>query len=138
MQQRAVYDDVVAEVCAELRARVEALVGAGVDPEQLVLDPGIGFAKNAEHNWALLAAVPQLLQLGRPLLIGASRKAFLGRLLADPADVPRPVLERDVASAVVAALVASRGVWAVRAHDARSSADAVRVAAALTAAGAAR
>jgi dihydropteroate synthase len=134
MQQRAVYGDVVAEVCAELRDRLDALAAVGVDPEQTILDPGIGFAKNAEHNWALLAAVSDLLTLGRPLLVGASRKSFLGRLLADGPDRPRPHAQRDAASAAITAIVASQGAWGVRVHDVRSSADAVRVVAALGAA----
>jgi dihydropteroate synthase len=122
MQTRAEYDDVVTEVCTELAARRDAADAAGV--QDVVLDPGLGFAKNAEHNWALLRALPQLRSLDRPLLIGASRKAFLGVLLDG-----RPATERDAASAAVTALAAAAGVWAVRVHDVASSADAVRVAA---------
>jgi dihydropteroate synthase len=133
MQQQAVYDDVVREVCSELTARVDAVVAAGVAPEQLVLDPGLGFAKTAEHNWTLLAHLDSLLDLGRPLLVGASRKSFLGTLLAAGGDA-RPVVDRDDATAAVTALVAAAGAWAVRVHDARPNADAVRVAAALVAA----
>ena len=129
MQQQAHYDDVVAEVCAELRARVDAVTSAGVDVEKVILDPGLGFAKNAEHNWRLLARLDALLALGRPLLVGASRKSFLGTLLADPE--PRSVVERDDATAAVTALAAIAGAWAVRVHDVRASADAVRVAAAV-------
>jgi dihydropteroate synthase len=132
MQRRAVYGDVVGEVRAELRDRLDALTSAGVDPEQIVLDPGIGFAKLAEHNWALLAAVGELATLGRPLLVGASRKSFLGTLLGSP-DRPRPHTQRDAATAAITAIVASRGVWGVRVHDVRSSVDAVRVVAALAA-----
>ena len=129
MQRQAHYDDVVAEVCAELAARVDAVTAAGVSPEQVIVDPGLGFAKNAEHNWSLLAHLDALLGLGHPVLVGASRKSFLGSLLA--ADEPRPVVERDDATAAVTALVAAAGAWAVRVHDVRASADAVRVAAAI-------
>ena len=97
------------------------------------MDPGIGFAKTAGHNWALLAHLETLLSLGRPVLVGASRKSFLGKLLTD-GDEPRPVVERDDATAAVSALAAAAGAWGVRVHDARASADAVRVAAAVVAA----
>jgi dihydropteroate synthase len=136
MQQHAVYDDVVREVCAELTARVDAVVAAGVAPEQIVIDPGIGFAKNAEHNWALLAHLDALVALGYPVLVGASRKSFLGSLLAADGE-PRPVVDRDDATAAVTALAAVAGAWAVRVHEARTNADAVRVAAAVLAARAA-
>jgi len=134
MEALAVYDDVVADVRAELHARVDALVGAGLDPRQLVLDPGLGFAKTAEHNWHLLAALDELADLGRPLLVGASRKRFLGSLLAGPDGAPLPPGARDAATAATSALAAAAGVWAVRVHAVRESADAVRVAAAVAAA----
>jgi dihydropteroate synthase len=129
MQQQARYDDVVAEVCAALEARVDAVTSAGVAVEQIILDPGLGFAKNAEHNWQLLARLDAVLDLGRPVLVGASRKSFLGTLLADPD--PRAVMDRDDATAAITTLVAVAGAWAVRVHDVRASADAVRVAAAI-------
>ncbi|HLZ39003.1 MAG TPA: dihydropteroate synthase [Mycobacteriales bacterium] len=129
MQTRATYADVVAEVCAEVRARVEAVVDGGVDPECVVVDPGLGFAKTGEHNWALLAHLDRLRALGLPVLVGASRKAFLGRLLATPDATPRPVAEREDATTAVSALAAAAGAWAVRVHAVRASADAVRVAA---------
>jgi dihydropteroate synthase len=135
MQERAVYTDVVAEVRSELSRRLELALRAGVDLERVVLDPGIGFAKTAEHNWTLLRNLPALASLGRPLLVGTSRKAFLGRLLADGSGVPRPPAGRDDATTATTALLAGAGVWAVRVHDVASSADAVRVAAALTAGG---
>src|SRR5918995_1187789 len=90
--------DVVTEGCAELTARVEDVAAAGVAPEQLVLDPGIGFAKNAEHNWALLAGLDRLVGMGLPVLVGASRKTFLGRLLADAEGAVRPAEQRDAAT----------------------------------------
>jgi dihydropteroate synthase len=120
MQERATYEDVVADVCAELSLRRDAAAEAGV--QDVVLDPGLGFAKNADHNWALLRALPTLQSLGRPVLVGASRKAFLGVLLDG-----RPADERDAATAAVTTLAAAAGVWGVRVHDVASSADAVRV-----------
>jgi dihydropteroate synthase len=136
MQHQAVYDDVVAEVRDELRARLDEVIGAGVRPEQVVLDPGLGFAKNADHNWALLAGLDELAALGRPLLVGASRKSFLGRLLGSPQGDDRPTADRptgDRAAGTVAvsALAAARGVWCVRVHEVAASLDAVRVAAAV-------
>ncbi len=130
MQQRAHYLDVVAEVCTELAGRLQAAQEAGIAADALILDPGIGFAKNAEHNWALLASLDRLESLGRPLLVGTSRKSFLGALLPDGAGHPRPVDRRDAATVATTALAASQGAWAVRVHAVRASADAVRVAAA--------
>ena len=120
MQDKAVYADVVAEVCQELAARRDAAVEAGV--QDLVLDPGLGFAKTGDHNWALLARLDALIALGRPVLVGASRKAFLGALLDG-----RPPAGRDAATAAVTVLAAQAGAWAVRVHDVAGSADAVRV-----------
>jgi dihydropteroate synthase len=134
MQQRADYDDVVADVVAELAQRIDDLVSRGVALEAIVVDPGLGFAKRAEHNWALLAGLPALLALGRPVLVGASRKSFLGALLADGSGVPRDVSEREAATTAVTALAAAGGAWAVRVHEVAASADAVRVAAAVAAA----
>ncbi|MGW0659167.1 dihydropteroate synthase [Streptodolium elevatio] len=133
MQDKAHYDDVVADVRAELARRMDRVVDAGVDPEAVILDPGLGFAKNAEHNWALLAGLPELTGLGRPLLVAASRKAFLGRLLADDQGL-RPPRGRDDATAAVTALAAASGAWGVRVHEVPASRDAVRVAAAWQAA----
>ncbi|MFD4180609.1 dihydropteroate synthase [Rhodococcus sp. NPDC058514] len=127
------YDDVVAEVSSELLTQVDAAVAAGVDPDRLILDPGLGFAKTADHNWALLGALPRLNALGFPVLIGASRKRFLGKLLAD-ADGDRAPEGREVATAVVSALAARGGAWGVRVHDARGSLDAIAVANAWSAA----
>jgi dihydropteroate synthase len=120
------YDDVVAEVLAELSAQVDMAVAAGVDSERLILDPGLGFAKNAEHNWALLGALPELVGNGLPILIGASRKRFLGALLADAAG-PRPPDGRETATATISALAAQHGAWGVRVHDVRASLDAIAV-----------
>ncbi|WP_370882640.1 dihydropteroate synthase [Kineosporia succinea] len=125
------YDDVVAEVGAELTRALDELVAAGVDPSQVVLDPGLGFSKNAEHNWELLAHLDALAHLRRPVLVGASRKRFLGSLLAGPDAAPAPVEERDDATAAVSTLAALAGVWCVRVHAVRASVDAVRVGAAV-------
>lgn len=133
MQSKAEYGDVVAEVRDELMARVDAVVAAGVDPSAVIIDPGLGFAKTAEHNWKLLARLDRLVALGPPLLVGASRKSFLGSLLADE-DGPRPVDDRDDATAAVTAVAAAAGAWGVRVHEASASADAVRVVAAVRAA----
>jgi dihydropteroate synthase len=126
----ATYGDVVTEVRSELRARVDAAVAAGVEPARLVLDPGLGFAKTAEHNWALLRRLDALVELGFPVLVGASRKRFLGSLLADEQGGLRPTAGRDVATAAVSTLAAHLGAWGVRVHDVVGSLDAVRVAAA--------
>jgi dihydropteroate synthase len=122
------YEDVIGEVRAELVARVDAAVLAGVDPALLLLDPGLGFAKNAGHNWTLLRRLDVLLALGFPVLVGASRKRFLGHLLADADGALRPPAGRDLASAVITGLAADRGAWGVRVHDVASSMDAVAVA----------
>jgi len=127
MQSLAQYADVVSDVIAELADRVAAARAAGIQADALVIDPGLGFAKEAEHNWALLHALPQLIALGHPVLIGASRKRFLGSLLSDAQGVPRPVEHRDLASDAISALAAAAGVWAVRVHDVPGSLDAVRV-----------
>jgi dihydropteroate synthase len=132
MQQLAHYGDVVADVRRELCARVDAAVAAGIDPSRLVIDPGLGFAKTAEHNWALLAAIDSLVGLGLPVLIAASRKSFLGRLLADPDGTPRPVDEREDATVALTTYAALHGVWGVRVHEVRPSVDAARVVSALS------
>lgn len=134
MQSRARYADVVGEVRDELSGRLEACGRAGIDPARVLLDPGLGFAKTGEHSWALLADLPSLQQLGRPLLVGASRKRFLGELLGSP-DEPRPTGGRDAATAAVTVLAAQAGAWAVRVHDVAPSADAVRVIARVSGAG---
>ena len=128
MEDLATYDDVVVEVCAELTARLDALSAAGVDLDRVVLDPGLGFAKRSPHNWALLRDIAALSALGRPLLIGASRKRFLGDLLADGDGEPRPLDGRDAAGDAVTALASVAGVWGVRVHEVSASRDAVLVA----------
>ncbi len=121
----ASFTDVVAEVRAELKARVAALVVAGVDPAKIVLDPGLGFGKDAEHNWALLNHLDELASLGHGILVGASRKRFVGALLPAGAAME----DRDLPTAVISALVARQGAWAVRVHDVPSTRLALDVAA---------
>jgi dihydropteroate synthase len=137
MDSLEVYDDVVADVRDELAVRLATLEDDGVRREQVVLDPGLGFAKSGDLNWPLLAHLDALHALGRPVLVGASRKRFLGHLLAtghgDHTE-PAPPLARDDATAAITALAAASGAWAVRVHAARASHDAVRVAAAWAAA----
>ncbi len=128
MQDQARYDDVVAEVAGQLAARIQASLAAGIAPGRLAIDPGLGFAKTGEHNWSLLRRLESLHTLGHPILVGASRKTFLGALLADESGDPRPALERDAASAALSVLAALCGAWCVRVHDVRRSIDAVRVA----------
>ncbi|HYJ55107.1 MAG TPA: dihydropteroate synthase [Mycobacterium sp.] len=121
------YGDVVVEVRDELLAGVDAAVRAGVDPGKLIIDPGLGFAKTAQHNWALLNALPEFVRTGIPVLVGASRKRFLGTLLAGPDGDPRPPGGRETATAVISALAGWHQVWGVRVHDVRASADALAV-----------
>ncbi len=120
MQQQATYDDVVGEVLDHLERRVDALVEAGLETEHIVVDPGFGFAKDADHNWALLAALPRIVALGHPVLVGTSRKRFLGVL-------PRvgralEATERDAATAATSLLAAQAGAWGVRVHDVEGTA----------------
>jgi dihydropteroate synthase len=135
MNALATYADVVTEVRDELTARVDAALAAGVRPEAVVLDPGLGFAKRGEHDWALLRRLDEVLSLGFPVLVGASRKRFLGRLLADAEGEPRPASGREDATAAVSALAALTGAWGVRVHEVGASLDAVTVAAAWRAGG---
>ncbi|NLV80039.1 MAG: dihydropteroate synthase [Rhodococcus sp.] len=122
------YDDVVGEVRDELLTQVDVAVAAGVARDNIILDPGLGFVKEPDHNWELLQRLPELTDLGFPVLIGASRKRFLGSLLAAPDGTPRPPAGREVATAVVSALAAVHGAWGVRVHDVQASRDALAVA----------
>jgi dihydropteroate synthase len=139
MASRAVYTDVVREVHDELARRIGAVTAEGVDPSMIVLDPGLGFSKNPgwqgpdAHNWELLTRLPEVARIdGRdfPVLVGASRKRFLGRLLAAPDGSPRSFAQSDNATIAVTALAAAAGAWCVRVHQVPANADAVRVAAA--------
>ena len=131
MQSRAVYADVVAEVCAELAERASDLVRQGVPADRIVLDPGFGFAKHAEHNWSLLRHLDRVLDLGHPVLVGTSRKAFLGRVGVAPDGQSRPPLDRDAATAATSMHAAVVGAWGVRVHEVPSTLDAMRVARAI-------
>jgi dihydropteroate synthase len=121
MAEHAVYGDVVAEVRDELAQRLRALRDAGIDLERIALDPGIGFAKTPAHNLALLARQPELLALGRPLVIGWSRKSTLGVVTG------RPVAERLAASVAAAVLAVERGASVVRVHDVAATVDALKL-----------
>jgi dihydropteroate synthase len=130
MTDFATYDatgGVVAAVRYELGERVEAILAAGVAADRVVLDPGLGFAKGAAHNWSLLRHLDEIAALGYPLLVGASRKSFLGRLLASSDGVERPVDEREHATTALSVVLAQAGVWGLRVHDVRSCRDALRV-----------
>lgn len=134
MDSLARYGDVVAEVRAELTARVAALTDAGVDPGRIVLDPGFGFAKDAAANWTLLGALGSIVDLGHRVLVGTSRKRFLGPVpVGASAAEPVPPPARDAATAATTVIAAQAGAWCVRVHDVRPSADAVRVVAATAA-----
>lgn len=130
MQERAHYEDVTAEVIAELSERVGEFVDAGVDLERVIIDPGLGFAKSFEHNWRLIATLPEIMAQGHRVIVGTSRKGFLGAV-GRPQGSARTPLERDVATAVTSAYLFDLGVWGVRVHDVRSTVDALDVAAAL-------
>ncbi|HEV3382492.1 MAG TPA: dihydropteroate synthase [Trebonia sp.] len=132
MHKHATYQDVVSDVVEELRKRLESLVNAGISLDRIVLDPGLGFAKNAAHNWELLARLEELRALGQAVLVGASRKSFLGRLPGAEHGT-RPPSGRDAATAAISALAAAAGAYCVRVHEVKSTLDAVQVAAAWTA-----
>jgi dihydropteroate synthase len=130
MQEMTSYGDIVEDVIAELRPQIERAESAGIPAERIVIDPGLGFAKTAEHNWTLLTRLEHIVGQGYPVLVAASRKAFLGRLLADPTTgEDRPPDGRDAATAALSVLIALAGVWCVRVHEVPGSLDAVRVAA---------
>lgn len=128
MQQHTAYDDVVGEVTDELRQQLGAAYAAGIAPERIAVDPGIGFSKTAEQNWTLLAGLDALHTLGHPVLVGTSRKGFLGELLGAQG-TPRPAPQRDDATVATTALAAAAGAWCVRVHEVTANADAVRVSA---------
>ena len=130
MDGLAVYEDTVPDVVCELRDVAGRFLAAGVEPAQLIVDPGLGFAKAGEQNWELLRGLEWLRAMGHPVLVAASRKRFLGTLLADDDGTPAPPAARDAATAAISALAAAQGAWGVRVHDVRASADAVRTAAA--------
>ena len=127
MQSLATYDDVVAEVCAELTQQADRAIEAGIAADRLFLDPGLGFSKTGEHNWELLRHLDAITALGYPVVLGVSRKRFLGTLLADADGTPRPPDDRDDATAALTGWAAMHGVWAVRVHTVRANSDALAV-----------
>jgi dihydropteroate synthase len=127
MQSKASYADVVSDVITELRTQLEEAERAGVAADKVIIDPGFGFAKSGEHNWQLLDRLNEFDVLGRPLLIGVSRKTFLGQLLAGADGSPRPPKQRDDATTALSTVLALRGVWGVRVHAVRASRDAIAV-----------
>ena len=127
MNALAHYDDVVDEVRTELADRIHAARAAGIAADAIVIDPGVGFAKEAEHNWQVLTHLEAFSTLGFPLLVGASRKRFLGAALADNAGAPRPAAERDAGTAALSVLCAQAGAWGLRVHDVRTTSDALTV-----------
>ena len=131
MDTLATYDDVAAEVAAELKLRVDAALATGIKPAQIVIDPGLGFAKDMQQNWKLVARLDKLEQLGYPILVGASRKRFIAGVIEpdEPAEVSNE--RRDLATAVLTALLLQRKIWGVRVHNVLATTDAIRVVAAL-------
>ncbi|HEX5596251.1 MAG TPA: dihydropteroate synthase [Micromonosporaceae bacterium] len=127
MQELATYSDVVAEVRAELSHRIDAALAAGVAADRIIIDPGLGFAKQPAHNWQLTIRLSELLELGFPLLFAASRKSYLGTLLADSDGKPRPVAGREAATVATSVLAVAAGAWGVRVHDVRDTVDALAV-----------
>ena len=108
MNSKAIYDDVVTDVISELQERISAALDAGIQPCNLIIDPGLGFAKDADHNWKIIDSIGKFVELGYPVLIGASRKRFLG---GDSPD------EREQATIDLTKRLATTGIWAVRVHS---------------------
>lgn len=127
MNSLASYADVSAEVFSEINERLVAATAAGVNPEAIIIDPGLGFSKEPDDNWQVLNQLAGLVDLGYPVLIGASRKRFLGSLLAASTGEPRDLAERDAATNAISAIAAATGVWGVRVHNVQSAVDAVLV-----------
>ena len=131
MDNLVTYSDVAREVVGELAEQVSMAVANGIARERIIVDPGLGFAKDMKQNWDLVARLNELEQLGLPILVGASRKCFLASVLneADPGSVSNP--RRDVATAVLTALLLQRKLWGVRVHNVEATSDAIKVVAAL-------
>lgn len=130
MQKHTHYDDLLGDITRELLVQVDVAVHAGVDPQRIILDPGLGFSKTGEHNWTVLAHLDAFVSLRHPLLVAASRKRFLGELLAGD-DGLRPADRREAATAAITTIAAEAGAWCVRVHEPAASADAVQVVARL-------
>ena len=120
------YNDVVADVTSEISKQVDVAVAAGIARERIAVDPGIGFAKTVDQNWPILKHLDVLEGLGLPILMGASRKKFLGELLAKDG-VARDSDERESATTAISTLMAARRIWAVRVHEVKASSDAIAV-----------
>ncbi|GAA1871528.1 dihydropteroate synthase [Brevibacterium marinum] len=121
------YDDVVAEVISELKTRIDEAIAVGVEHGNIILDPGLGFSKNAEHNWQILAALDDFAELDHRLLVAASRKRFISTLLSPEDPMLTPEAAKDQATAAITALSAKAGAWAVRVHEPTTSAIAAKV-----------
>ena len=120
------YQDVVTDVMTEMQVQVDRALGAGIDQNSIILDPGIGFAKTVEQNWPILAHLNRFSGLGYPLVVGVSRKKFLGELLSKDGET-RPVHLREHATTALTTLLASAGIWCVRVHDVLAARDAISV-----------
>jgi dihydropteroate synthase len=116
MNTRAIYTDVVSEVIAELKLQIDAALEAGIDKSQIIIDPGLGFAKDAEHNWEILRNLKAFNAVGYPVLIGASRKRFLG---GDNPD------EREAATIELTKTLVPQGIWGVRVHSVKPHVDVI-------------
>jgi dihydropteroate synthase len=134
MDELAQYQDVAREVAIELQLRIDAALAAGVDKNKIIIDPGLGFAKDIQQNWQLVARLDELEKLGYPILVGASRKRFIAGVLDAELDVETPTISnprRDLATAVLTALLLQRRLWGLRVHNVLATADAIAVVAAL-------
>lgn len=125
------YENVARDVATELQQRIDVALAAGITKEKIIIDPGLGFAKDAQQNWQLVANLDELEKLGFPILVGASRKRFIASALdqIEPAAVSHD--RRDVATAVLTALLLQRKLWGVRVHDVQATVDAISLVAAL-------
>jgi len=131
MNTMTAYQNVAEEVARELQARVEAAMLAGVKRENIIIDPGLGFAKDMKQNWQLVARLDEIEKLGLPVLVGASRKRFIAGALDE--EEPNSVSHerRDVATAVLTALLMQRKLWGVRVHNVLATVDAINIVSAL-------
>jgi dihydropteroate synthase len=131
MDQLNQYLDVAKEVAIELEARVKAAVAAGVSRNKIIIDPGLGFAKDLEQNWQLVARLDELEKLGLPILVGASRKRFVAGVLEPDEPALADNNRRDLATAVLTALLLQRKLWGVRVHNVVATSDAISIVEAL-------
>lgn len=120
------YDDLIGDIIRELMQQVDVALAAGVDRNHIIIDPGLGFSKTGDQNWSVLAHLDAFTTLGYPVLVAASRKRFLGELLAEAGEL-RPTDQREDATTAITTMCADAGVWGVRVHETAASADAVRV-----------